>query len=127
MAFASTAAGAEIIGSVPPPAGLLAGTVVFAAGIALCMPASLKLVLASAAPGERADVIGNMTACYAAAQTAGAPLLGLAAGAGGFRLAFAAGAVAPAAALLLQARHEPGALNAGHPRPRAGRRGDRAT
>jgi predicted MFS family arabinose efflux permease len=70
------------------------------------MPASPKLVLAATVPAERADVVGIMTADYAAAQTAGAPLLGLVAGPGGFRLAFAAGAAAPAAALLLQARRE---------------------
>jgi hypothetical protein len=68
------------------------------------MPASLKLTLSSVGPAEQVEVIGTMTAFFAAAQTAGAPLLGLVAGAGSFRLAFAAAAGAPVAALLLQAR-----------------------
>ncbi len=104
LAFASTAAGAAIIGIVPPPAGLLVGTAAFALGIALCMPASMKLALASAGSTERVAVIGTMTAFFSAAQTAGAPLLGLIADAGSIRLAFAAGACTPAAALLLHAK-----------------------
>jgi hypothetical protein len=51
------------------------------------MPASPKLVLASAVPAEQAAVVGTTTAFYAAAQTAGTPLLGLVTGASGFRLA----------------------------------------
>jgi predicted benzoate:H+ symporter BenE len=38
LAFACTAAGTVIIGALPAPAGLLAGTAVLALGVALCMP-----------------------------------------------------------------------------------------
>jgi MFS family permease len=102
LAFGSTGVGVAIIGAVPPPVGLLTGTIVLAVGVSLCMPASLKLALEFVKPTEKVEVIGSMTAFFAAAQTAGAPLLGVVAGASSFRVAFSAGSCAPLAALVLQ-------------------------
>ena len=61
IALAISAIGLAIIGLVATPAGLLAGTVVFATGVAFIMPALLALAVSRVPPTERGSVVGTAT------------------------------------------------------------------
>jgi MFS family permease len=61
IALAISAIGLAIIGLVATPAGLLAGTVVFATGVAFIMPALLALAVSRVPPTERGTVVGTAT------------------------------------------------------------------
>jgi MFS family permease len=59
IALALAAIGLGVMGVVQTPAGLLAGTAVFATGIAFVMPALLSLAVARVPPEERGSVVGT--------------------------------------------------------------------
>ena len=58
-ALASTALGLVLIGVLPGQAGLLIGTAVFAAGVALTLPAVMTLAMSRAPAEERGSVVGT--------------------------------------------------------------------
>ena len=103
-ALALLAAGLTTIGLWNEPAGLFAGTVVFAAGQALAFPALLTLAVSGTPPAERSSVVGTFTACADAGFALGALLLGGVAAVGGYESVFVAGALASVAGAFLLAR-----------------------
>jgi MFS family permease len=58
-ALGLAAVGLAMVGLLPTSAGLLAGTVVFAAGVAFIMPALVSLAVASVPAEERGTVVGT--------------------------------------------------------------------
>jgi predicted MFS family arabinose efflux permease len=100
-AISAVAIGSAVLGIAGARPLLIAGTAILGAGVAFTMPFAIKSVLHAIPPAETIASIGAMTAYFAAAQTAGAPLLGLCTRLGGLRAAFLAGAVTSAAALVL--------------------------
>ena len=101
MALALSAAGLALVGTWRSPAGLLAGAVVFAVGIALFTPAVMALAVQGVAPQERASVIGTTSAFLDLAFGLGPAALGFVAAAIGRPGTFLAGAVAAAAGWVL--------------------------
>jgi MFS family permease len=93
------AAGMAVLGTWRSPAGLWAGTVVFAAGNAFLFPALLSLTLAAAPERERGAVVGTVIAFFDIGQGAGALLLGPLAAAAGYPVLFLTGALAGVAGL----------------------------
>ena len=59
VALALSSVGLALIGLVPTPLGLVAGTAVFAAGIAFTMPALVSLAVSRVPPEERGTVVGT--------------------------------------------------------------------
>src|SRR5215217_7797931 len=100
-ALALSAAGLAAMGVWQAPAGLVAGTAVFAVGVALLTPAVLTLAVEAAAPGERGAVLGTTSAFLDVALGLGPAALGLVAAAAGRPGAFLAGAAVAAAGLFL--------------------------
>ena len=123
-ALTLSAAGLAVMGVWRAPAGLVAGTAVFAVGVALLTPAVLTLAVEAAAPTERGAVLGTTSAFLDVALGLGPAALGLVAAAAGRPGAFLAGAAVAAAGLFLTpARTRPlTALRAGWS---PGRRGAR--
>ena len=101
MALALSAAGLALVGTWRSPAGLLAGTVVFAVGIALFTPAVMALAVEGVAPQERASVIGTTSAFLDLAFGLGPASLGFVAAAIGRLGTFLAGAAAAAVGWVL--------------------------
>jgi predicted MFS family arabinose efflux permease len=100
-ATALSAAGLAVVGAWRTPAGLLAGTAIFAAGIALLTPAVMTLAVQDVAPRERGAVIGTTSAFLDLAIGLGPAALGLVAAAVGRPGTFLAGAGVAAAGLAL--------------------------
>ena len=100
-ALALSAAGLAAMGVWQAPAGLVAGTAVFAVGVALLTPAVLTLAVEAAAPTERGAVLGTTSAFLDVAMGLGPAVLGLVAAAAGRPGAFLAGAAVAAAGLFL--------------------------
>jgi predicted MFS family arabinose efflux permease len=100
-ALALSAAGLGAMGVWQAPAGLVAGTAVFAVGVALLTPAVLTLAVEAAAPAERGAVLGTTSAFLDVALGLGPATLGLVAAAAGRPGAFLAGAAVAAAGLFL--------------------------
>ena len=105
-ALATSAAGLAIIGSWRTPAGLFAGTAVFAVGVALTFPALMMLAVRSAPASERGAVIGTFTAFVDLVFGFGPAALGFVADATGYTGTFfvAAALSAVGLALLLRSR-----------------------
>ena len=61
VALAISAVGLAVIGLVPTSAGLMAGTLVFASGVAFTMPALLTLAVSRVPASERGTVVGTTT------------------------------------------------------------------
>ena len=101
MALALSAAGLALVGTWRSPAGLLAGAVVFAVGVALLTPAVMALAVAGVPPGERASVIGTTSAFLDLAFGLGPAALGFVAAAVGRPGTFLAGAAVAAAGWVL--------------------------
>jgi MFS family permease len=101
MALALSAAGLALVGGWGSPAGLLAGAVVFAVGVALLTPAVMALAVAAAPPQERASVIGTTSAFLDLAFGLGPAALGFVAAAIGRPGTFLAGAAVAAAGWVL--------------------------
>jgi predicted MFS family arabinose efflux permease len=111
-AMALTAAGLAVVGAWPTPAGLVAGTAVFAVGVALLTPAVLTLAVEGVAPRERGAVLGTTSSFLDLAIGLGPAALGLVAASTGRPSVFLGGAAVAAAGLLL-AWARPGRLRAG--------------
>jgi MFS family permease len=108
--------------------GLLAGTVLFAAGASLLYPALLVLALGGAPDTERASVVGTFSSFFDLSQGLGSLIVGGIAAGLGYRGAFAAGAVFAACGAVTLRVHrirearpvaigDAGALAAEHPSP----------
>jgi MFS family permease len=61
VALVVTAVGLIVIGLLPSPEGLIAGTFVFAVGVAFIMPALISLAVSRVRPTERGSVTGTVT------------------------------------------------------------------
>jgi predicted MFS family arabinose efflux permease len=112
-AMALTAAGLAVAGAWRSPAGLVAGTAVFAVGIALLTPAVLTLAVEAVGPRERGAVLGTTSSFLDLALGLGPATLGLVAASTGRPGVFLGGAAVAAAGLLLLAWARPGRLRAG--------------
>jgi MFS family permease len=110
--MALTAAGLAVAGTWRTPAGLVAGTAVFAVGIALLTPAVLTLAVEAVGPRERGAVLGTTSSFLDLALGLGPATLGLVAASTGRPGAFLGGAAVAAAGLLLTWAR-PGRLRAG--------------
>jgi predicted MFS family arabinose efflux permease len=100
-ALALSATGLALMGAWRSPAGLLAGAVVLAVGIALLTPAVMALAVEGVAPRERASVIGTTSAFLDLAFGLGPAMLGFVAAALGRPGTFLAGAAVAAAGWVL--------------------------
>ena len=110
--------GIAIMAIWPTVAGLVAGTVVFAAGMSLMYPALLLMSLVGVPENERASVVGTFSSFFDLSQGIGAPICGLAVVLAGDRGAFAAGAITAAFGLFVLWRFGPSAERAALPRRR---------
>jgi MFS family permease len=100
-ALALSTAGLAVVGAWRVPAGLVAGTVLFAAGVALLTPAVMTLAVQHVDPRERGAVLGTTSAFIDLAIGLGPATLGFLAAAAGRPATFLAGAGVAAAGLLL--------------------------
>jgi len=96
VGLAGIALGMLVMGSWRTPAGLFAGTLIFAAGNAFVFPALLSMAVAAAPDHERGSVVGTVTAAFDASQGIGAFSLGPLAAAVGYAGTFLAGSLAAA-------------------------------
>lgn len=93
--------GIVIVAAVPSVIGVVAGTIVFAAGMSLMYPAFLLMSLQGVPDSERASVVGTFSSFFDLSQGLGALICGSAAAFAGNRGAFAAGAVCAAIGLVV--------------------------
>jgi MFS family permease len=98
------AAGLLTIGVWNSPAGLFAGTVVFAAGQALAFPALMTLALSGTSDAERSSVVGTFSACADVGFAIGALTLGGVASIAGYDGVFLVCALSSVVGALLLAR-----------------------
>src|SRR5262249_51204108 len=91
FALAFTGAGIGIIAAWATVAGLIVGTIVFAAGMSLMYPALLLLALHNIPDSERGSVVGTFSSFFDLATGFGAFLAGGVAALAGNRGAFAMG------------------------------------
>ncbi len=110
IALGVSAAGLAIIGLVPTTIGLIAGTAIFASGVAFTMPALLSLAVSRVAPEERGTVVGTTTVFLDLAFGIGPVVLGAVAARSGYGVAFvvAGASAAFGCALLLSRRSASG-------------------
>jgi MFS family permease len=101
IALMLTAAGAGLMALWPTVAGLVVGTVVFAAGMSLMYPALLLLSLVGTEDDERAAVVGTISSFFDASQGLGALICGVVVALSGNRGAFTTGAVGALLGLVL--------------------------
>jgi predicted MFS family arabinose efflux permease len=104
IALALSAAGLAVVGAWRTPAGLVAGTAVFATGVALLTPAVMTLAVQGVAPRERGAVIGTTSSFLDLAIGLGPAALGLVAAAAGRPATFLASAAVAGAGLLMVVR-----------------------
>jgi MFS family permease len=88
-ALSAAGAGMLLTAAWAQPAGLVAGTALFAAGMSLLYPALLLLALSRAPDTERASVVGTFSSFFDLSQGIGALVLGGVADLAGYRGAFA--------------------------------------
>jgi len=93
LALAATTIGMTVMALWGTTAGLLVGTVFFAAGASLLYPALLLLALGNAPETERGSVVGTFSSFFDLSQGVGSLIVGLVAAGAGYRGAFGAGAV----------------------------------
>jgi MFS family permease len=93
LALALVAAGIGLVAAWPSIAGLVVGTVVFAAGMSLMYPALLLLALDGVNEAERASVVGTFSSFFDLSQGLGAFICGAVVAFAGDRGAFATGAI----------------------------------
>jgi predicted MFS family arabinose efflux permease len=105
VALAISAVGLATIGLVPTQFGLMAGTIVFASGVAFTMPALLSVAVSRVPPSERGTVVGT-TALFLDLVFGFAPVaLGIVADRTGYGATFLVSSVLAAfASFLLVAR-----------------------
>jgi len=94
------AVGIGIIAAWSTVAGLIVGTIVFAAGMSLMYPALLLLALTGVPDGERASVVGTFSSFFDASQGLGAFICGAVVAVTGNRGAFTTGAIAATVGLI---------------------------
>ena len=104
IALALSAAGLAMVGAWRTPAGLVAGTAVFATGVALLTPAVMTLAVQGVAPRERGAVIGTTSSFLDLAIGLGPAALGLVAAAAGRPATFLASAAGAGAGLVMVVR-----------------------
>ena len=92
VALALSALGLATVAAWGTPAGLVAGTSVFALGIAFATPALMAMAVNGVPATERGSVMGTFTAFIDLGFGLGPVLLGLVVHAAGFRASFATGA-----------------------------------
>lgn len=114
------ALGFAVIGTWATPAGLYAGTVLFACGQALAFPALMTLAVSGVPAAERSSVVGSFSAFADVGFALGAVTLGAVASVAGYRGVFLTAAALSAAGLTLLAR-----VHGGRP-PAPATSGDRA-
>jgi MFS family permease len=106
-ALAVSAVGLAVIWLFPSPAGLIAGTFVFAVGVAFIMPALLALAVARVPPTQRGSVSGTVSVFLDISFGVAPVVLGLIANRVGYEPTFVLSAVlasAGAALLILRRR-----------------------
>ena len=104
-ALVTSTVGLAVIGLAPSSEGLIAGTIVFATGVAFTMPALLALVVARVPPTERGTVVGTATIFLDVAFGVAPVVLGLIANRAGYGPTFVvSAALAALAAVLLFVR-----------------------
>jgi MFS family permease len=101
IALSCGAAGLTLMAGWGSVAGLVAGTAVFAAGMSLLYPALMLLALTAVPDHERGSVVGTFSSFFDLSQGLGALILGGVAAVSGYRGAFAGGAIAAAAGVVL--------------------------
>jgi MFS family permease len=101
IALSCGAAGLTVMAGWPTVPGLVVGTAVFAAGMSLLYPALMLLALTAVPEHERGSVVGTFSSFFDLSQGLGALILGGVAALSGYRGAFAGGAVAAAAGVVL--------------------------
>ena len=87
--------------AIASPAGLFAGTVVFSIGMSLLYPSLMTLALTGVPADERGSSVGTVSSFFDASQGLGSAMLGGVAALTSYRGAFAGGAIAALAALVL--------------------------
>jgi MFS family permease len=103
-ALALGGAGTAVMATWVAVPGLVAGTMVFAAGMSLMYPALLLLSLTGVPDGERAAVVGTFSSFFDLSQGLGALLCGVVVALTSDRGAFAAGAVCAGIGLVVLRR-----------------------
>ncbi len=103
LSLATSACGLLVMWAWRHPAGLYAGTIVWAVGQALAFPALMTIAVSDAPAGERGAVVGTFTAFLDLSFGLGALSVGAVASAFGYRGAFAASGVVALAGLALLA------------------------
>jgi len=96
-ALVVSALGLATIGLLPSPEGLIAGTFVFAVGVAFIMPALLTLAVSRVPPAERGTVSGTVTVFLDISFGVAPVALGLVANRAGYEPTFLISAVLAAA------------------------------
>jgi len=96
-ALVVSALGLATIGLLPSPEGLIAGTFVFAVGVAFIMPALLTLAVSRVPPTERGTVSGTVTVFLDISFGVAPVALGLVANRAGYEPTFLISAVLAAA------------------------------
>jgi MFS family permease len=104
LALGLLAAGLATMGIWSTPAGLFAGTAVFAVGTALAFPSLMMLAVNAAPASERGSVVGTFGAFADVGFALGAVTLGAVASVTGYEGVFVAGAVISLASVALLAR-----------------------
>lgn len=93
LALIVVAAGIGLVAAWPTVAGLVIGTIVFAAGMSLMYPALLLLALDGVSEAERASVVGTFSSFFDLSQGLGAFVCGTVVHFSGNRGAFTTGAI----------------------------------
>jgi MFS family permease len=101
IALVLAALGIGIVAAWPTVVGLVAGTVVLAAGMSLMYPALLLLALVGIGDADRASVVGTFSSFFDASQGVGAFVCGAVVAVAGNRGAFTTGAVTALFGLVL--------------------------
>ncbi len=101
IALGLAALGIGIVAAWPTVVGLVAGTVVLAAGMSLMYPALLLLALVGIGDADRASVVGTFSSFFDASQGVGAFVCGAVVAVAGNRGAFTTGAVTALFGLVL--------------------------
>lgn len=106
-ALAMTAIGLAVIGLAPGSIGLIAGTAVFAAGVAFMFPALMSVAVSRVDETERGAVVGTTSAFLDVAFGIGPAVLGLVVARSGYPVAFLVSAAVAGlgAAIIVAARH----------------------
>jgi MFS family permease len=101
VAMLVIASGMGLITVIGTPAGLYAGSVVFAVGISFLYPSLMALVVSRASASERSSAVATFTSFFDVSTGFGGLSIGGVAAAGGYRSTFATAAVAAIVGLVV--------------------------